>query len=264
MGLKNFKIIFINILIIIFLYVISSILGKHILQNNNYYYFNIPLVLKKEKIFSAIVSNPSMPIPNIDNHFFERFIDHLNNDLSLREKLTKVCPEDIFDYNSRKIKIFDVNLTNKQTKSFSVLISTYKINITDMDQCFQSIFVNSLNEYYLNSLSDNKEILNLKLMYLKDFKKELDFNYNQKSENNYATIYNLNKIKEIEFHILLLNNIKELVDPQIKIENKSKINNISSTIKIFTAFFLINLLIQILFFLNKKKKSNLFNKFFGI
>lgn len=245
MKLKIHKIFFINILILIFIYFISLLLGKKIIQEDNYY-FKIPLNLDLINEYNHTIYSPALRAPDINANFFIQFINYLKYEKNIKKN---ICPEDIFEYGSRNINIFDVNLPSDYLKSFSISIKTVDKNL-DMDECVKLVFISMLNEYYNKELSFAKRIVNNKLNFMEAISKEIQ---------NPMILY---EIKNVEYSYFKLNSIQGLVNSKTILESKID-KKISSSSKIFLSLFFINCLIQILIFFTKNKKKS-FSKFFGL
>lgn len=245
MKLKIHKIFFINIIILIFIYFISLLLGKKIIQEDNYH-FKIHLNLDLINEYNNMTYSTTLRAPDVNSNFFIQFINYLKYEKNIKKN---ICPEDIFKYGFRNIKIFDVNLPTDYLKSFSISIKTLDKNL-DMDECVKLVFISMLNEYYIKQLSFNKKIINNRINYIKSI---------SEVTQNSQLLY---EIKNIEYSYLVLNSIQGLVDSKTIFESKID-KKISSSSKIFLSLFFINCLIQILIFFTKNKKKS-FSKFFGL
>jgi hypothetical protein len=258
---KKLRFIFINIFILILIYPTSLLLSNTLPKNNDYSYIEIPLVLDNVKLFNNLTISSSHEIP-INDIFFLKFLNTLNFEAKNNLLLNNICPKDIFDYDARNIKMFNIMDRASITDYFSVKISTNNRNVDEVNQCFQFIFFEKLNEFYLNELSKiKKSLLQLIQFYSNS---SIQNNIYQTTQYSYGNDFLL---RELVFKIKLLDNTKFLVDHQIfhEIKIKKKVGYLSNTIIIFLTLFLLNILIQsLIFFYSNKKKIKIFNKFFGI
>jgi hypothetical protein len=212
---KYKKIIF-NVLILIFIYFFSFNIFPNLMSSDQYNYKKISIHEKNINAVSTLIES-SEPFKNKEfywvrdkssnyNQFLNEFIEDLSKDPILLKNIH--CPSEVLKNNMRNIYIyFERNNKNIFNVRFYVnRIFNSRLDETNIDKCFNFIFVENLNKFYYKKF---EEFIN-KLEYLyesSNLEKE-KFNNINILELTYSDF--IKKIKEKNINLVKLKNFSKI------------------------------------------------------
>lgn len=245
---KNFnlkKIIILNIFFVIIIFFLTLNFSKKLPFVSTYEYTNIrvdPLVSEFLILRRNILKDDSYFLfYNLEN-FITEYIEYLNANKNLHALAP--CPSEVLGSDFRNIQIYKIS-KNKYEQKFNVRIKNnnfYKNNF-NMDKCFNYIFVENFNEYFLRSIQIDTKIIKKQIFFLKKL--------NEKNKIiDYKTV---DEIEKLELILRLNSELKNYI-----IDNYSHSNdNKNNTVYLFLVLLLVSATLQIMYF--KFKKLNIKN-----
>jgi hypothetical protein len=257
--IKNTKLI-INIVVLSLIYFFSFYIFPKLGFYNKLDYVRIETNAQKIFIpFIVIESDFSFhkneeKILSDQNKFFKNYFIYLNRNKNLISDAP--CPRELMVNDLRNIQIYYNDNSNYIDKDFifNVRFIFYKFfgssDKIDINKCFDYIFKENLNKYFLLYRDKYIEDANFKISLLK----------NLNNSNDEITI----KIKTFENALELLKTLSFYVDPNVSYTPVQKKANETSKFLAFIICFLIVIFINVMHSdsaLYKKKISKFINKF---
>jgi hypothetical protein len=247
------KIVYINIFIVLSLYIISLFFKPNLNLQTIYKFENIPTNTKINLLpTKTLHDHDTKGLFVVNDRLFSEFIKHLTFQ-NIAKPLTD-CPKEITSENFRTFHIYNVN-----ESYFSVDINTQS-SPKIVQKCFNKIFIIELNKFYKNKINNKINAL------------EYNIIIQSKLNNTNIRVYDdalatENQVLDNKFsvgimHYLLtwkmhLQTIDFLVSPNKEYKAIIKKNEVSYII-IYLSIILLFFFFQIFYYLIKKKK--LFNK----
>jgi hypothetical protein len=243
---KNFnlkKIIILNIFLVIIIFFLSLNFSKKLPFVSTYEYSNIrinPLVSEFLIIRKNILYDDLNFILYDLKNFITEYIEYLILNKNLR--VLAPCPSEVFANDLRNIQIYKVS-KNRYEQKFNVKIKNnnfYKNNF-NMDKCFNYIFVENFNKYFLKIIEHDNKMTEKTINFLK-------------ISNENSTVANYKSVDKIE-RLKLIHRLSSELNNYI-INNYSHSNdNKSQTVYLFLVLLLVSATLQIMYF--KFKKLNI-------
>jgi hypothetical protein len=248
------KIFYINLFIVLSLYIISLFFKPNLNLQTIYKFENIPINTKINllPLEKTVVYHETQYLFVLTNNLFREFIEHLTFQ-NIAKPLTG-CPKEITTENFRTVHIYNVN-----ESYFSVDINTQS-SPKIVQKCFNKIFIIELNKFYKNKINNKINALEYNIIIQSKL-----YNTNIRVYDEALATENQvldNKFSEGLMHSLLtwkmhLQTIDFLVSPNKEYKVIIKKNEVSYII-IYLSIILLFFFFQIFYYLIKKKK--LFNK----
>jgi hypothetical protein len=244
---KNFnlkKIIILNIFFVIIIFFLSLNFSKKLPFVSTYEYTNIrvnPLVSEFLILRRNILKDDSVFFLYTLENFITEYIEYLNANKNLRALAP--CPSEVLGSDLRNIQMYKIS-KNRYEQKFNVRIKNnnfYKNNF-NMDKCFNYIFVENLNEYFLKSIQNDNKIIEKQISLLKKL--------NEK--NKIIDYNNVDQIEKLELILRLSSELKNYI-----IDYSVSNNNKNNTVYLFLVLLLVSATLQIMYF--KFKKLNIKN-----
>lgn len=241
---KNYKIVIINIILLIVTYYLSFVLfPKFNSTYSKYDYINIKTSSEIHFFQEYFLKNETIPqeydIQKEKFNLLNRYIVYLKKTPSFKEKTP--CPLHIFDNDLRNIHLYEHKNDKYDEFSVSFFVNRFSMNRIDMDQCFKFIFVDNFNKYFSLEISNLTVRSNNAVNLMREIEDSIKLEISQDFFANYHKI-NLAKIA-------LLKKYREtsifIVDPNNQYKHEKNINDKNLIISI-TAFIIILLTIIII------------------
>jgi len=234
------KIISINILIIISLYIISIFFKPNLNLQTVYKFEKIPINTKINLLPEDFKEKNSL-LPS--DFLFQKFITELT--YQNVKKPLEDCPNELVLENFRTVHIYNINESN-----FSVDINTNS-SPENVQKCFKKIFISELNKFYQKIINEKKN----RFEHIITMQSNL-YNPNNKTNIGDLLFYQLwdfnqrQKIKSWKIHLQEINYFAYPNKEYKPIVKKNEINFII----IYLSFIFFFLFFQIVYYLIKNKK----------
>jgi hypothetical protein len=245
---KNFnlkKIIIFNIFFVIIIFFLSLFFSKKLPFVRTYEYTDIrinPLVSEFLIFQRNILKNDHYFSSYTLEKFITEYIEYFNSNKNLHALAP--CPSEVLGSDLRNIQIYKI-IKGRFNQKFNVRIKNnnfYKNNF-NIDKCFNYIFIENFNEYFLKSIQHDNKIIETHISLLKKLYR-----------NNKIIDYEVDdQIEKLELILGLSSKLKNYT-----IDNYSNSNdNKNNTVYIFLVLLLVSATLQIMYF--KFKKLNIKN-----
>jgi hypothetical protein len=246
-------IILINLFFLISIYIVSIFFRPNLNIRKNLFFRDI-IVNEKISIINKIDRKGTIDVDNASNleSILKKF---LNNLLLPNTKLNiKNCGSETILGNFRNINIFDIH-----DNLFSVSIKSDDLSEEEIQKCFEELFIEKLNDFYLILL--DREIK--KLILKKNFEEKNELEMIKTSPFYFGTniVYGTDFIKEsfkTERQINYLKTINFLINPDFKYkstDNKNvRLNFVIYYFCIVIIFFILEIIILYIYYKKNLQK----------
>lgn len=248
------KLIYFNLFIIIFLFFISFFIKPN-LNITIKYRFNDIIINEKLNVINYLLNETGIKdtvlldkvqvkgIHKLVESYFQYIVDEKV------ERIYENCPTEITKTYFRDVRIYKVDRFDQK---FSIEIQYNSLLSSAEDEikkCFQVIFLEQFNIYYLENLEKVKKYINDLITI--NIKNSFENNNNNKDEVSFLKIIVAKRINTLEY----LDNIKFIINPKSETKPiiiKNSISYIIFYLAIILFFFIIQM-IYIIFKISKKK-----------